>query len=159
MSPELALALLLAGFALLIAIGIPLAFALLFASAVVIALEPGLDAVEIIPLRIFSGVNSFVLLAIPGFMFSAFLMNRIGVTEDIVALSDLLVGRMPGGLAHINVVASMLLGGVSGSSTADVAGLGAILIPAMSQRVMTGALAPPSRRPPLPSAASSRRAS
>jgi tripartite ATP-independent transporter DctM subunit len=133
MTPELALALLLAGFILLIAVGIPLAFALLFSSVFVIALDPGLDVV-IVPLRIFSGINSFVLLAIPGFMFSAFLMNRIGVTEDIVALSDLLVGRIRGGLAHINVVASMLLGGVSGSSTADVAGLGAILIPAMSQK-------------------------
>lgn len=133
MSPELALGVLLLGFAFLFTIGVPLAFALLFASVAVIALDPGLELM-VLPLKMYSGINNFLLLAIPGFMFAALMMNRIGVTEDIVKLSDMLVGRIKGGLAHINVVSSMLMGGVSGSSTADVAGIGAILIPTMKEK-------------------------
>lgn len=133
MSPDLALTVLLAGFVVLFSVGVPLAFSLLLASLATIALDPALDA-TVVPQRIFGGMNSFLLLAIPGFMFAAIMMNRIGVTRDIVRLSDLLVGRIKGGLAHINVVSSMLMGGVSGSSTADVAGIGAILIPAMREK-------------------------
>ena len=132
MSPESALALMLGGFVLLFALGVPLAFALLFPSAALIAHWAWIAV--IVPMRIYSGIDSFVLLAIPGFMFSAFVMNRIGMTEDIVAISDLLVGRIRGGLGHVNVVSSMLMGGVSGSSTADVAGEGAIIIPVMVEK-------------------------
>lgn len=109
MSPELALTVLMLGFAVLFSIGVPLAFSLLFSSLGVIFLDPALGLV-IVPLRVYAGLDSFLLLAIPGFMFAAFMMNRVGVTEDIVALSDLVVGRIKGGLAHINVVASMLMG-------------------------------------------------
>lgn len=133
MSPEFALTVLFTSFVILFSVGVPLAFALLFASTLTVALDPGLGMV-IVPLRIYSGMDNFLLLAIPGFMFAALMMNRVGITEDIVKLSDLLVGRVKGGLAHINVVSSMLMGGVSGSSTADVAGIGAILIPAMTKK-------------------------
>lgn len=133
MSPEISVITLLGGFALLFALGVPLAFALLLSSVAVILFDPALNMV-IVAMRIYSGIDSFVLLAIPGFMFSAFLMNRIGITEDIVAVSDVLVGRIRGGLGHVNVVSSMLMGGVSGSSTADVAGEGVIIIPAMIQK-------------------------
>lgn len=120
-------------FFLFLSIGVPLASALLFSSVIVVFIDPGLHLV-IVPMRMFSGINNFLLLAIPGFMFAALLMNRIGVTNDIVKISDLLVGRIRGGLAHINVVASMLMGGISGSATADVAGVGSILIPTMKKR-------------------------
>lgn len=133
MSPEMILAILLLSFVVLFSIGVPLAFSLLFSSLLVIFLDPSLDLI-VVPLRIYSGIDSFLLLAIPGFMFAAMMMNRIGITDDIVKLSDLMVGRITGGLAHINVVSSMLMGGVSGSSTADVAGIGAILIPTMSKK-------------------------
>mgnify|MGYP001585688207 CR=1 FL=1 len=133
MSPEISLIILLGGFAVLFALGVPLAIALLLSSVAVILFDPALDMV-VVAMRIYSGIDSFVLLAIPGFMFSAFVMNRIGVTEDIVAVSDMLVGRIRGGLGHVNVVSSMLMGGVSGSSTADVAGEGVIIIPAMIQK-------------------------
>lgn len=122
-----------AGFALFLVIGVPVTFGLLFSSASVVALEPALNLVTA-PLIILEGMDSFLLLAIPGFMFSALLMNRIGLTDDIIAVSDVLVGRVRGGMAHVNITASMLLGTVSGSSTADVAGLGAILIPIMRKR-------------------------
>lgn len=133
MSPELALSVLLLSFVFLFTIGVPLAVSLLFASVSVIALDPGLDMI-VLPQKLYTGIDNFLLLAIPGFMFAALMMNKIGVTQDIVRLSDLLVGRIKGGLAHINVVSSMLMGGVSGSSTADVAGIGAILIPAMREK-------------------------
>ncbi|WP_417271668.1 MULTISPECIES: TRAP transporter large permease [Alphaproteobacteria] len=133
MSPELALSILLVSFVILFTVGVPLAVSLLFASVITIAVDPGLDIV-VLPQKLFTGIDNFLLLAIPGFMFAALMMNRIGVTRDIVRLSDLLVGRIKGGLAHINVVSSMLMGGVSGSSTADVAGIGAILIPAMKEK-------------------------
>lgn len=133
MSSEVSLIILLAGFAGLFALGVPLAFALLLSSVAVILLDPALDMV-VVAMRIYSGIDSFVLLAIPGFMFSAFVMNRIGMTEDIVAISDMLVGRIRGGLGHVNVVSSMFMGGVSGSSTADVAGEGVIIIPVMTQK-------------------------
>lgn len=133
MSGELALTILLAGFAVLFTLGVPLAFSLLFASVAVILLDPSLDLIQV-PLKLYSGINSFLLLSIPGFLYAALMMNKVGITEDIVKISDLLVGRIKGGLAHINVVSSMLMGGVSGSSTADVAGIGAILIPTMNQK-------------------------
>jgi tripartite ATP-independent transporter DctM subunit len=130
MSLETSLLILMGGFAILFALGVPLAVALLIPSVGLILLDPALNMV-VVAMRIYSGIDSFVLLAIPGFMFSAFVMNRIGMTEDIIAISDLLVGRIRGGLGHVNVVSSMLMGGVSGSSTADVAGEGAIIIPVM----------------------------
>lgn len=133
MSPELALSVLFISFVILFSLGLPLAFSLLFSSVAVIALDPGLD-ILVLPQKLYTGIDNFLLLAIPGFMFAALMMNKIGVTQDIVRLSDLLVGRIKGGLAHINVVSSMLMGGVSGSSTADVAGIGAILIPAMKEK-------------------------
>ncbi len=133
MSADIAILLLFSLFTLLFLLGAPLAFALFFASVGIIALDPGLD-LAITPLRIYAGLDSFLLLAIPGFMFAALMMNKVGITEDIVRFSDLLVGRVRGGLAHINVVSSMMMGGVSGSSTADVAGIGAILIPAMNKK-------------------------
>jgi tripartite ATP-independent transporter DctM subunit len=133
MSPELSLSVLFLGFVVLFSIGVPLAISLLLASVAVIALDPGLEILAL-PLKLYAGIDNFLLLAIPGFMFAALMMNKIGVTEDIVKFSDLLVGRIKGGLAHINVVSSMLMGGVSGSSTADVAGIGAILIPTMNQK-------------------------
>ncbi|MHA3980837.1 TRAP transporter large permease [Halovulum sp. GXIMD14794] len=125
------------GFLFCLVIGVPISLALLFSGAGVFALEPMLNLVTA-PLIMLQAMESFLLLAIPGFMFSALLMNKIGLTDDIVAISDVLVGRIRGGLAQVNVTASMLLGSVSGSSTADVAGLGSILIPVMRRGGYSG---------------------
>jgi tripartite ATP-independent transporter DctM subunit len=78
--------------------------------------------------------NSFVLLAVPFFLLAANLMNSSGITERLVKLAQAMVGHLPGGLAHINVVVSMLFAGISGSSTADAAGIGSLLIPAMKNQ-------------------------
>ena len=75
--------------------------------------------------------NSFLLLSVPFFLLAANLMNATGVTSRLIDLSTATVGHFPGGLGHINVFVSMLFAGVSGSSTADAAGIGKVLIPAM----------------------------
>lgn len=129
----MSLAFLFGVFVLIMLIGAPIAGALIIASAAVIGIDPGLT-MAILPQRLFSGLNNFLLLAVPGFMFAAFLMNRIGVTQDILALASMLLGRFRGGLGHVNVGASVLFGGISGSSTADVAGIGGILVPAMIKK-------------------------
>jgi len=81
----------------------------------------------------FSGMNSFVLLAIPLFIFAGNVMNEAKITNNIINFSNLIVGRFHGGLAHVNVLASMFFGGCTGSALSDVAGLGTILIPAMTK--------------------------
>ncbi|MEO8250034.1 MAG: TRAP transporter large permease, partial [Burkholderiales bacterium] len=78
--------------------------------------------------------NSFLLLAIPFFMLAANLMNSAGITEKLVNLSRALVGHLPGGLGHVSVLVSMLFAGISGSSTAEAAGVGGVPIPAMKKQ-------------------------
>jgi tripartite ATP-independent transporter DctM subunit len=81
--------------------------------------------------RFFSGVDSFVLTAIPFFLLAGNLMNAGKITDKLLDLSSALVGHIRGGLAHINVVCSLFFGGISGSAVADTAGEGSIIIPAM----------------------------
>ena len=76
----------------------------------------------------------FVLLAVPFFLLAANLMNSAGITDRLIKLSRALVGHLPGGLGHINVTVSMLFAGISGSSTADAAGIGSLLIPQMKKQ-------------------------
>ena len=79
----------------------------------------------------FQSYNSFILLAVPFFLLAANLMNSGKITAKLIDLARVLTGWMPGGLGHVNVAVSMLFAGISGSSTADAAGCGKILIPAM----------------------------
>jgi tripartite ATP-independent transporter DctM subunit len=79
----------------------------------------------------FNGMDSFVLLAIPLFIFAGNIMNEANITNNIMDFSNLIVGRFRGGLAYVNVLASMFFGGCTGSAISDVAGLGTIEIPAM----------------------------
>jgi len=84
--------------------------------------------------EMFKSYNAFVLLAVPFFLLAANIMNAAGITDRLVRLSQALVGHLPGGLGHINVVVSMLFAGISGSSTADAAGIGSLLIPQMKKQ-------------------------
>ena len=79
----------------------------------------------------FRGVNSFVLLSIPFFLFAGRIMNAGGITERIFRFCQALVGSTRGGLGHVNVVASMIFAGMSGVAVADAAGLGPIEYKAM----------------------------
>ncbi len=83
--------------------------------------------------RMMAAINSFPLLAVIFFIFAGVLMARGGVSTRLVKLAEVIVGRVPGGLAHINILASMFFGGVSGSAVADVSSIGAMMIPAMEK--------------------------
>src|SRR5690606_6911036 len=80
------------------------------------------------------GVNSFVLIAAPFFMLAGEIMNRGGLTRRIFRLANALVGRLPGGLGQVNVMASMLFAGMTGSAISDAVGLGTMEIKAMRER-------------------------
>ncbi|SMF76012.1 TRAP transporter, DctM subunit [Tistlia consotensis] len=126
------LALLLGVFALSVAIGIPVAFALGVAAVATFAHEglPLLIAFQ----RILSGISVFSLLAIPFFIFAGELMLHGGIAQRLVQLAAAAVGSIRGGLGQVNVFASMLFGGISGSAVADVSALGSILIPVMKDK-------------------------
>ncbi|WP_446424368.1 TRAP transporter large permease [Mailhella sp.] len=81
--------------------------------------------------RMFQGFNSFSLLAVPFFVLAGELMNKCGITQRLIDFSYMLVGRIPGGLAHANIAASMFFGGISGSAVADTAAIGSIMVPGM----------------------------
>ena len=119
-------------FAVLLLIGMPIAFAIGIASAVAAINIFVIDNVTIVQ-RMLVGINSFPLLAVIFFVFTGVIMARGGVATRLMRLSEVLVGRLPGGLAQINVLSSMLFGGVSGSAVADVSSIGATLIPAMEK--------------------------
>lgn len=83
--------------------------------------------------RMISGTDIYTLLAIPFFMLAGEVMNKSGIVGDLLKFSRALVGRFTGGLAHVNVVVSMLFAGLSGSAVADTSAIGSILIPMMEE--------------------------
>ena len=118
--------------AILLIIGVPVAFALVGASAAAVA-SLGLPMILSV-VEIASGANSSTLLAIPLFIFTGEIMLHGGISARIIAFASSLVGHMRGGLGQVNVVASTLFGGVSGSAIADVSAIGGTMIPQMVQR-------------------------
>lgn len=118
-------------FVFLLTIGFPVAFSLGISSLIYIAVK-GIP-LNIIPQKMYSGIDSFVLLCIPAFVLAGNLMNTAGITQRIIDFSNALVGFTRGGLALANVVASMVFAGISGTALADTASIGAILIPAMKR--------------------------
>lgn len=128
----LACAILVGGFIFLVAIRVPVAFALGIATIPVVLLELRLTPFIVLD-RMFQSYNSFILLAVPFFLLAANLMNSGKVTDRLIEFARVLTGWLPGGLGHVNVAVSMLFAGISGSSTADAAGCGKILIPAMQR--------------------------
>jgi len=120
-------------FGILVLLRVPVAFALGLACVPVFMLDPRLTPFLLMN-EMFKSYNAFVLLAVPFFLMAANIMNSAGITDRLVRLSQALVGHLPGGLGHINVVVSMLFAGISGSSTADAAGIGSLLIPQMKKQ-------------------------
>ncbi len=129
-STGVACAILVGGFLFLILIRVPVAFALGIATIPIVMMDIRLTPFIILD-RMFQSYNSFILLAVPFFLLAANLMNSGKITAKLIDLARVLTGWMPGGLGHVNVAVSMLFAGISGSSTADAAGCGKILIPAM----------------------------
>ena len=127
------LAIFLGALVLLFAIGIPAAFALGLTTLIVTVFERGFDNVPytIIAQRMVYGVNSFPLLAIPFFILAGKIMNSGGITDRIYLFAHRLVGHMRGGLGQVNIAASMIFSGMSGSAVADALGIGQVEIRAM----------------------------
>ena len=133
MSPGEVAAILFGLFGLLVVLRVPVAFALGLAVVPVFFLDDRLTPILLLR-EMFKSYNAFVLLAVPFFLLAANLMNGAGITDRLIAFARSLVGHLPGGLGHINVVVSMLFAGISGSSTADAAGIGSLLIPQMKKQ-------------------------
>jgi tripartite ATP-independent transporter DctM subunit len=119
-------------FLVLLVVGMPISFAIGIAACTATLLLPEVDNATIVQ-RMLLSINTFPLLAVIFFVFSGQLMARGGVATRLVRLAEVLVGRLPGGLAHIVIVASMFFGGVTGSAVAEVSSIGGIMIPAMER--------------------------
>ena len=117
---------------ILVCIGIPVAYSMGLSSVFYILLVNP-RYLEVLPNRSITGVNSFLLLAIPFFVLAAEIMGKTGLTSKLFAFARLFVGRFRGGLAFVNIIASTIFGSVSGSAIADVSGLGVIEIDAMTE--------------------------
>lgn len=133
MSPGEVSLLLFGVFGVLIVVRVPVSFALGLACIPVFIIDDRLTPFLLIN-EMWKSYNAFILLAVPFFLLAANLMNAAGITERLVGLARASVGHLPGGLGHINVMVSMLFAGISGSSTADAAGIGSLLIPAMRKQ-------------------------
>ena len=114
----------------LLLIEIPIAFSIGFSSILYMLITDPANIV-VAPLRIFSGLDSFILMAIPLFVFAAEIMMRSKISKKMFAFITLIVGRYRGGLAYVNVLASTVFGSISGAALSDIAGLGKIEIDSM----------------------------
>src|SRR4249920_1793554 len=132
MSAGAAALVLFGAFFLLIALRVPIAFALGLACLPVIIFDPRLSPMVLFN-ETFKSYNSFILLAVPFFLLTANLMNIGGITDRLVHLSRTMVGNWPGSLAQINVLLSVFFAGISGSSTADAASQSKIFIEAQTR--------------------------
>lgn len=121
-------------FAALLFLGVPISFAIGTAavSALFVSLQPA-AATTVIAQRMATGLDSFALLAIPFFILSGQLMNRGGIARRLVDLAKVMVGRLPGGLAYVNILGSMLFGAISGSAVAAAAAIGGTMTPLMKK--------------------------
>lgn len=115
---------------LLMVIGMPIAFAIILSAFTVILLHGGINPM-IAPQRLFAGMDSFSLLAIPFFLLAGSIMVTGGLSDRLVAFANSVVGRVTGGLGISNVLSSLMFGGISGSSVADASAMGKTFIPAM----------------------------
>lgn len=119
-------------FVILMAIRVPIPFALLISTFVYYI---GLDLpMNIIIVRLLRSFDSFILLAIPFFVLAGRIMSDGGISDRLVKLSDLIVGRVKGSLAYVNIVVSMFFGGITGTAISDTTAIGSILIPSMVKK-------------------------
>lgn len=115
----------------LLLVGMPIAFALGLASLSYLLLAD--ISLTIVPQRMYAGIDTFVLLCIPGFVLAGNLMNVGNITEHIVRFANALLGHIRGGLGLANVGGSMIFGGISGTAVADSASIGSVMIPGMAR--------------------------
>jgi len=129
---NIATILLLGTFIVLLFLEIPITFTLIL-SSIVTALYLKIPLMAVVQ-QMVQGVKSFSLLAIPFFIIAGEMMGQGGISRRLILFSNLIVGRIRGGLAQVNCLASMFFGGISGSAVADVSSIGTILIPMMKEK-------------------------
>ncbi len=130
MSAGLAFSIMFGLLVIFIILRVPVSFSLALAVLPILFLESRIPPIMMLQ-RMMTSYGSFILLSVPFFLLAANIMNAAGITNRLIRFAKSIVGMLPGGLAHVNVIVSMLFAGISGSSTADAAGIGSILIPAM----------------------------
>jgi tripartite ATP-independent transporter DctM subunit len=121
-------------FVVLLLSGVPISFTIGISAvaALLMSLDPA-PAATVVAQRMATGLDSFALLAIPFFILSGQLMNRGGIARRLIDLAKVIVGRLPGGLAYVNVLGSMLFGAISGSAVAAAAAIGGVMTPLMTR--------------------------
>ena len=124
-------------FLVLLMVGMPVFFALLVAPGSLLFLDGQEKNIVTLYRNVYNGMDSFPLMALPFFMLAGELMNRGGITIRLVEFSQALMGHLRGGLAHVNILSSILFAGLSGSAVADTSALGSTLIPAMEKNGYT----------------------
>jgi tripartite ATP-independent transporter DctM subunit len=129
---DIAAILLLGSFIIFLILRVPITFSLAI-SSILTTLYLRITLLSVVQ-RMVQGVNSFSLLAIPFFILAGEIMSQGGISRRLILFSNLLIGRLRGGLAQVNILASMFFGGISGSAVADVSSIGTILIPMMKEK-------------------------
>jgi TRAP-type transport system large permease protein len=125
-------------FLILIMIGLPVVFALMAAPfAMIMAEGDTRNVVAGLYRNLYNGMDSFPLMALPFFMLAGEIMNRGGITMRLVEFAQAFMGHLRGGLAHVNILSSMLFAGLSGSAVADTSAIGSTMIPAMEKNGYT----------------------
>jgi tripartite ATP-independent transporter DctM subunit len=124
-------------FLIFLLIGMPVFFAMLSAPGIMLLTQGMERDIPMLFRNIYTGIDSFPLMAIPLFMLAGELMNRGGITLSLVNFSQAFIGHVRGGLAHVNVLSSMLFAGLSGSAVADTSAIGSMMIPAMEKNGYT----------------------
>src|SRR6056297_765027 len=119
-------------FLILLLLGVPVPFAM--GIGTLIGLIAGEYNLQVLPLMVSRGTSNFTLIAIPYFVLAGNLMNSGGITKRIFDWADACIGHVTGGLAQVNVFASMIFSGISGTASADAAGLGLVEIEAMDSK-------------------------
>ena len=123
-----------ASFFALLALGVPVAYSLGLSTAAALLLSvPANPALGTVAQRMATGLDSFTLLAIPFFILAGQIMNKGGIARRLIALARGLLGTLPGGLAHVNILASMLFGAISGSAAAAASAIGGVMTPSMDE--------------------------
>lgn len=123
--------LVLLSFFLLLALGLPIGYVLGISGMLGLMQVGGLDFLAMAPQRFYAGLDLFTFLAMPFFILAGEIMNRSGITARLVAFADALVGWLRGGMAHSNMVASILFAGITGAAVAEAAAFGNTMVPAM----------------------------
>lgn len=120
-------------FIVLALIGIPVGFVIALVSLFGFVINGDTIFLSMISQRMFSAMDNFTFLALPFFLLAGDIMNKVGLTGRLIDFSNLFFGWMRGGLAQVNIVTSIIFGGISGAAVADTAALGSIFIPSMSK--------------------------